>query len=470
LKRLSASLTLFALAPAAAAAPSAFSLGPVETYGTGTAVFGAAVRIADMNADGASDVVVAADDSGAGGGAILVFPQLADGTLGDPERFPFDGYSSVATLEVADLDGDGLPDVVLSGWGTGALVEYGTMFGGLDGPYTLFDSDLHDVTTGDVDQDGDLDILAVPNGPVGIYAFVNEGNGGFSARQLTQELYGTALAYGDVTGDGILDLVTAGIGWDWMLAVHAGRADGTFEAPTAWTDGRPSLTGSLAVADFDGDGALDATVADLADSDALLHVFPSGGGSARTYAGYERPGAMVAADVDGDGDADLVVAHPGRGMVSVHLQEDGGLAAGALYAVPAEGELLTLDTLAVGDVTDDGCADVVLADAVFGVLVLPGLHCGETIADADGDGVADAADGCPDVADPGQEDADGDGRGDACDPPADTGNPTDSGTETAEPPNRHPLGAGAGCGCATGEARAPLLGLAALLFLRRGGR
>ncbi|HWC14058.1 MAG TPA: CocE/NonD family hydrolase [Actinomycetota bacterium] len=37
-------------------------------------------------------------------------------------------------------------------------------------------------------------------------------------------------------------------------------------------------------------------------------------------------------------------------------------------------------------------------------------------ADTDGDGVADDADNCPEVANPGQEDADGDGRGNACDP------------------------------------------------------
>jgi hypothetical protein len=53
------------------------------------------------------------------------------------------------------------------------------------------------------------------------------------------------------------------------------------------------------------------------------------------------------------------------------------------------------------------------ADA-FGFVIHPGSSC-LTVADADGDGVADADDNCVNGANPGQEDSDGDGVGDVCD-------------------------------------------------------
>ena len=52
----------------------------------------------------------------------------------------------------------------------------------------------------------------------------------------------------------------------------------------------------------------------------------------------------------------------------------------------------------------------------------PYIFCASSTAggDADGDGVADDNDNCPDIVNPDQADADGDGAGDACDPPDDT--------------------------------------------------
>ena len=55
-----------------------------------------------------------------------------------------------------------------------------------------------------------------------------------------------------------------------------------------------------------------------------------------------------------------------------------------------------------------------------------GSYSVETVSDADGDRLADSADNCPNVANPGQEDLDHDGKGDVCDPfPQDPANDVD---------------------------------------------
>ncbi len=63
----------------------------------------------------------------------------------------------------------------------------------------------------------------------------------------------------------------------------------------------------------------------------------------------------------------------------------------------------------------DGSAAGISGESIQGLAIMP---------DADGDGVLDGLDNCPNVANPGQEDADGDGVGDACDQCANRPDPT----------------------------------------------
>lgn len=86
------------------------------TFGSTVALSeGTFARIADVDRDGNQDVVVAEASPTNG---VAIFRGNGDGSLRAPERFP--AGQNPQTLDVADLDGDGAPDIVVSNSGLGA--------------------------------------------------------------------------------------------------------------------------------------------------------------------------------------------------------------------------------------------------------------------------------------------------------------------------------------------------------------
>ncbi len=169
------------------------------------------------------------------------------------------------------------------------------------------------------------------------------------------------------------------------------------------------------IEDLNGDGdALDAAentvhATPLADVNDMVDA---GGGC---YYASSLTGAIVriVCDTNGDGDAqDIGEILPFAGGVLAGIANPKGMAPHCggdfLLADPGDGDLLL-----VHDVNGDGDAfDAVevltFADGFLG----PDLLIG---ADADGDGLIDCADNCPQVPNPDQADVNGDGTGDACD-------------------------------------------------------
>jgi hypothetical protein len=178
-------------------------------------------------------------------------------------------------------------------------------------------------------------------------------------------LYSTAGTYpdrpgsldlGDITGDGRIDVVVAVR--DIGIQLFPQLADGTLGAPTL-TPGSDSLR--VRLGNFDADPALDAVGVGWGTDTATVFANQSGAlvetpPIAVTHDGWDD---LEAADVSGDGRDDIVVMS-GQGLVP-NIQVLAQLAAGGFAAPVASsvpGGALT-QGIGVGDVTGDGRIDVV---------------------------------------------------------------------------------------------------------------
>jgi hypothetical protein len=215
---------------------------------------------------------------------------------------------------------------------------------------------------GDIDGDGDLDLLTANISDNTISVRLNDGRGVFSGNEGivlgADEL--SQMAVGDIDGDGDPDLLTAG-GKSTIARIW--RNDGTGHFTQAWGVDMGSSDTSPAFGDVDGDGDLDALFADWAGRGAVNVRFNDGhgvfGGGSRVAVG-SYPSAPALGDIDGDGDLDLLTANYGgiRQSVSVRLNNGQGTFGGTLDVTAGTYSKEVL----LGDVDGDGDLDLLARD------------------------------------------------------------------------------------------------------------
>ncbi|MFK7743274.1 MAG: FG-GAP repeat domain-containing protein [Planctomycetota bacterium] len=371
-----------------------------------------AVRGFPADADGTGTIDVLLDN-----GSIL----LNAGQLGfslDPagSRIPLATTFLLQGFDgVADLNGDGFPDLVSedTGWGpprTDIRVGYGSA----SGVFTA--SQL--VTSGsaafcrntylDVDGDGRIDILGI--GAYGSYLLRNTtivagGTPSFldvTSSSLPAGLAGSHLASADFDGDGDVDIVYR----DPASAIQILANDGSGGFALLPNAGLP-LTAELpfvAVGDDDGDGDLDLLIVQRGAAPARL--LRNDGLAGFSDANYQLPTAASGAafeDLDGDGDADLLVVDRESLAMTPYRNDGAGLFV-AMRSVPIDRDS-DVSAPMLADLDGDGDRDVVLrgtqlfvAAAAFEYVSLQERAVADSLpteglvaADVDGDGIVDLA-------------------------------------------------------------------------------
>jgi hypothetical protein len=358
---------------------------------------------ADFTPDGRDDLALVS----AGSGYLRIYPGLTDGHFASPIELALTGESP-AFLIAADLNGDGLPDVVSADAAGKSL----TLFFGKEGECPL---DSANTITGfvaargfdvaDFDRDGAPDVFLTPATQPQAYVYLKPGGTSPTAPTFSVDLperYRT-LAVADLSDDDVPDL--AGTNFE-LEAVVVALLDAEGKTHKQLTLAAGSAPQMLKIGRIDADAFLDIAVPAYGSNQ--ISVFRGHGDGAfderQSVPTMDRPRSVVLADVDGDTRTDLVVFRPTVG--GVQLQDSNGAFGPPLFAFSDIGRNFV--DLAAADLDGDGFMDLAVADAqAREVLVAPGKGdgtFGETVeihfeatpvdvqlVDVDGDGLLEVS-------------------------------------------------------------------------------
>ncbi|MFT3775945.1 MAG: FG-GAP-like repeat-containing protein [Minicystis sp.] len=352
------------------------------------------VKLVDVDGDGDLDIFLAQGTAtGAGRPNVLL---INDGTgfFTDESAARLPPVVQLSSrVDFGDVDGDGDPDVIVSNLGPEQLlINDGDGFftdesvARLPPPLPFFSDISSEARLADVDGDGDLDILVSnenPFDPSPLHGgqnqlWINDGAGFFTNETAARLPAATdqtgGMAIGDIDGDGDLDIIVGNRGQEVVL-VNDG--DGFFTDETAARF--PVVTDStrkVELGDVDGDGDLDVLTANsrgepirlyLNDGEGVFHevTFSSAPVVSETNTDLQL------VDLDGDGDLDVYVANAGP-FISGH-GFDGGqnqyfrnngqgkFSEKTLQHFPAVSDPST--AAAFGDLDGDGDLDLVVGNS-----------------------------------------------------------------------------------------------------------
>ena len=335
--------------------------------------------------------------------------QFTAAATGGSGRFSGSGTpvgSSPYNVAMADVDNDGDLDMIAPDFGAASvsirLNNGNGVFSGGSNP--AVGSQPRSANMADIDGDGDLDLLTANYNAASASVRFNNGSGIFGGgTDLPVGNQPESVTTADLDGDGDLDMLVAN-GASNSVSVRFNNGSGVFGGGGTVAVG--NFPFHVTTGDIDNDGDLDMLTANWSNSANFISVRLNDGRgnfSNGTDAVVETaPRWVTLADLDNDGDLDLMSANYGSNSASVRFNNGNGLFGGGTNLTAGTGP----SSIVAGDIDGDGDLDMLMSDfysnhllvwlnsgnGTFGSssAVLPGINPnGIATADVDGDGDLD---------------------------------------------------------------------------------
>jgi len=353
--------------------PKGTTISPATELRFHAGVAPGSVEMADFNGDGKFDIVVANEL----GGNVSVLLGDDSGKFAPSVGSPFPAGQLPNDIAIGDFNRDGKLDLAIANheekhltilWGDGS----GGFTPAPNSPVAVeVKPHVHGVATGDLNGDGNLDLVTDSWANDQVMVLFGKGKGSFS-------MTGVFLTVGkrpyqrhrvaDVNGDGKPDIITTNMeGNNVTVLLNDGGAGFKQSAGSPFACGDSPW--NFAVGDVNQDGKPDLAIVDSPSStaegqgkDGLTVLLGNGNGGFTMVAGSpfetgKSPNRVAIGDVNGDGVNDIAASSPDGNNITLFLMSRKGVASSSTLAVSGKPK-----GLAIGDVNGDGKADLVITN------------------------------------------------------------------------------------------------------------
>lgn len=341
---------------------------PMNTYG-----YNSSNKMGDVDNDGDLDLVISGFSAVTSSSATILYKMINDQFVHDTTL----ANLNEGSVHFADVDNDNDLDILVTGTDasyvrhTKLFINDGTGYFTEDLSHGITGVSYSDADFGDIDGDGDLDLIITGESPTFLTElYLNDGAGNFSLVNGTSFSPGRGgeIKFFDSDGDGDLDILVSGgnvnpTDENTDLYINDGNGNFTVDNSLGIDDFRAS---SFDIADIDNDGDLDVIMngrRNSTDDECVLYLNDGNGNFTQapgpTFMGGTA-GDIAIGDLDGDNDLDFIVMGWGPSFVNVletYLNDGNGNYSLLVpsFFIP---EGARSGEVSIGDAENDGLNDV----------------------------------------------------------------------------------------------------------------